>query len=125
MRAIDRLLKVAGTDRKIFKEVEIKGEDFSFWMKPLTIAEQQSAQKTAKSDDANDFAIQLLIKKAMDENGSPMFQADAGPMLRNAIEKAEVEKLLLALIREDEEEAPEMDMKSPEEAVKGRKSTVS
>ena len=61
MRAIDRLLKVAGTDRKIFKEVEIKGEDFSFWMKPLTIAEQQAAQKQAKSDDANDFAIQLLI----------------------------------------------------------------
>ena len=124
MRAIDRLLKVAGTDRKIFKEVEIKGEDFSFWMKPLTIAEQQSAQKQAKSDDANDFAIQLLIKKAMDENGAPMFQADAGPMLRNSIEKAEVEKLLLALIREDEEEGPELDLKSSEEATKGRKSTT-
>ena len=119
MRAIDRLLKVAGTDRKIFKEVEIKGEDFSFWMKPLTIAEQQSAQKQAKSDDANDFAIQLLIKKALDENGTPMFQADAGPMLRNAIEKAEVEKLLLALIREDEEEVPELDLKSSQKAAKG------
>jgi hypothetical protein len=88
-------------------------------MKPLTIAEQQSAQKQAKSDDANDFAIQLLIKKALDENGSPMFQADAGPMLRNAIEKAEVEKLLLALIREDEEEVPELDLKSSQKAAKG------
>ena len=48
-----------------------------------------------------------------------MFQADAGPMLRNAIEKSEVEKLLLALIREDEEDAPELDMKSPEEATQG------
>tara|TARA_B100000497_G_scaffold126185_1_gene164412 strand:- start:2427 stop:2879 length:453 start_codon:yes stop_codon:yes gene_type:complete len=118
MRAIDRLLKVAGTDRKIYKEVDIRGEDFSFWMKPLTIAEQQSAQKSAKSDDANDFAIQLLIKKAQDENGAPMFQADAGPMLRNAIEKSEVEKLLLALIREDEEDAPELDMKSLKKAAK-------
>ena len=118
MRAIDRLLKVAGTDRKIFKEVEIKGEDFSFWMKPLTIAEQQSAQKQAKSDDANDFAIQLLIKKALDKDGQPQYQADAGPMLRNAIKKSEVEKLLLALFREDEEDAPEMDMKSPEETAK-------
>jgi len=117
MRAIDRLLKVAGTDRKIFKEVEIRGEDFSFYMKPLTIAEQQSAQKQAKSDDANDFAIQLLIKKAMDENGAQMFQADAAPMLRNAIEKSEVEKLLLALIREDEEEV-ETDHKSPSETVR-------
>ena len=118
MRAIDRLLKVAGTDRKIFKEVEIRGEDFSFWMRPLTIAEQQSAQKTAKSDDANDFAIQLLIKKAQDENGQPMFQADAAPMLRNAIEKSEVEKLLLALIREDEVEEVETDPKSSTETVR-------
>ena len=118
MRAIDRLKKVAGVDRKIFKEVEIKGEDFSFWMTPLTIAEQQSAQKMAKSDDANDFAIQLLIKKAMDENGAPMFQSDAGPEMRSGIEKSEVEKLLLALIREDEDEAPELDMKSPQKAAK-------
>ena len=118
MRAIDRLKKVAGVDRKIFKEVEIKGEDFSFWMTPLTMAEQQSAQKTAKSDDANDFALQLLVKKAMDENGNAMFQSDAVPMMRNAIEKAEVEKLLLALIREDESEAPDLDMKSPQKAAK-------
>ena len=125
MRAIDRLLKVAGTDRKIYKEVEIKGEDFSFWMTPLTIVEQQSAQKSAKSDDANDFAIQLLIKKAQDENGAPMFQADAGSMLRNAIEKAEVEKLLLALIREDEEVEEATDFKSPSEAVRKGKSADS
>ena len=125
MRAIDRLLKVAGTDRKIYKEVEIRGEDFSFWMRPLTIAEQQSAQKQAKSDDANDFAIQLLIKKAQDENGEPMFQADAGPMLRNAIEKSEVVKLLLALIREDEVEAPELDLKSSEGTAKEGKSAAS
>ena len=124
MRAIDRLLRVAGTDRKIFKEVEIRGEDFSFWMRPLTIAEQQSAQKTAKSDDANDFAIQLLIKKAQDENGQPMFQADAAPMLRNAIEKSEVEKLLLALIREDEVE-DEIEMKSVKGATKKGESTSS
>ena len=122
MRAIDRLLKIAGTDRKIYKEVEIKGEDFSFWMTPLTIVEQQSAQKSAKSDDANDFAIQLLIKKALDENGAPMFQADAGPMLRNAVEKSEVEKLLLALIREDEEVEEATDFKSPTGAVQKGKS---
>ena len=122
MRAIDRLLKVAGTDRMIYKEVEIKGEDFSFWMKPLTIAEQQSAQKAAKSDDANDFAIQLLVKKALDENGQPMFQVDAGLTLRNAIEKAEVDKLLLALVREEEaEEEPALDMKSVKGSVKERK----
>ena len=122
MRAIDRLVKLAGTSRKLRKSVDIKGEDFTFWMTPLTIAEQQSAQKQAKSDDANDFAIQLLVKKALDENGQKMFQADAGPMLRNEIEKVEVDKLLLALIREEEtEEEPDMDMKSPKGSVKERK----
>ena len=120
MRAIDRLVKLAGTSRLIRRTVNIKGEDFTFWMHPLTIAEQQSAQKQAKSDDANDFAIQLLIKKALDENGQAMFQADAGPMLRNEIEKSEVDKLLLALISQEEEaeEEPAMDMKSPKGSVK-------
>jgi hypothetical protein len=123
--ALAWLMKRAGTDRKLRRQVEIKGDEFSFWMTPLTMAEQQAAQKQARSDDANDFALQLLIKKAMDENGQPLFRVDAIPMLRNAVEKAEVEKLLLALIRQDEEDAPEMDMKSPEEATKGRKSTAS
>lgn len=124
MRAIDRLVQLAGTSRKLRKSVDIKGKDFTFWMTPLTIAEQQSAQKQAKSDDANDFAIQLLVNKAMDENGQQMFQADAGPMLRNEIEKSEVEKLLLALIREDEE-VEETDFKSPSEAVRKGKSADS
>ena len=125
MRAIDRLLKVAGSNRLIYKEVDIRGEDFSFWMYGLTIAEQQSAQKSAKSDDANDFAIQLLIKKALDKDGQPQYQADAGPMLRNAIEKSEVEKLLLALIREDDEVEEATDFKSPSEAVRKGKSADS
>ena len=112
------MLQVAGTDRKIFKEVLIKGEDFSFYMKPLTIAEQQAAQKLAKNDDANEFALQLLVKKALDENGQPMFQSDAVPLLRNSIEKVEVEKLLLGLLQndEDEEVAPVTDLKSVRKA---------
>ena len=122
MRAIDRLLKIAGTDKTIRKQVEIKGEDFSFNMKPLTIAEQQSAQKLAKTDDANDFALQLLVKKALDDNGQPMFNVGDVAMLRNAIEKAEVEKLLLALIV-DSEEGVDTDHKSPEEPIqKGKRS---
>ena len=122
--ALARLMKRAGTDRKIYRQVEIKGEDFSFWMTPLTIAEQQSAQKQAKSDDANDFALQLLVKKAQDENGRPMFRVDAIPMLRNAVEKAEVEKLLLALIREDEV-GDEIQMKSLKSTAKEGESTSS
>ena len=123
--ALEWIKNRAGTDRKLHRQVDIKGAEFSFWMTPLTIAEQQAAQKQAKSDDANDFAIQLLIKKALDENGQRLFGADAGPVLRNEVEKAEVEKLLLALIRDDEEEAPDLDLKSLKSEVKKGESTTS
>ena len=116
-RAIDRLLKVAGNTRKIQKHVLIKGEEFSFWMTPLTIAEQRAAEKQSRSDDVTDTGIQLLIKKAKDDNDQPLFSPADAPTLRNAIERAEVEKLLLALlVNEEEEEGVEMDMKSFDEA---------
>lgn len=124
-RAIDRLLKVAGNTRKIRKEVLIKGQEFSFWMTPLTIAEQKAAEKQSRSDDVTDTGIQLLIKKAKDDNDQPMFTAADAPTLRNAIERTEVEKLLLALLVNDEEEEgqQELDMKSADETVsKGKRS---
>ena len=117
MQMIERLKQRAGVDRKVYKEVMIKGEDFSFWHTPLTIREQTAAQKQAKSDDANDFAIALLIQKALDENGQRIFGADAGPILRNEVEKAEVEKLLLALVSQDEVEE-DLDLKSPQDTAK-------
>ena len=122
-RAIDRLLKVAGTTRKVRKDVTIKGEEFSFWMTPLTIAEQRAAEKQSRSDDVTDTGIQLLIRKAKDENDQPLFTAADASTLRNAIERAEVEKLLLALlVNEEEEEAPDLDMKSADEATgKGKR----
>jgi len=125
LSAIEWLESKAGTSRKLKKTVLIKGEEFTFWMYPLTIAEQQSANKAAKSDDVTDTGIQLLVRKAMDENGQRMFAADAGPRLRNGVERAEVEKILVAMLVEDEDETPEMDMKSPDEATQKTKRSSS
>ena len=124
--AIDWLERKAGTNRKLKKTATIKGEDFTFWHYPLTIAEQQAANKAAKSDDVTDTGIQLLVRKAMDENGQRMFTADAGPRLRNAVERAEVEKILVAmLVDEDEDDMPELDMKSPDQTTaKAKRSAV-
>ena len=47
------------------REVELPdGSMFEFWMTPLTLAERAKAQKNAKTDDATDFALQLLINVA-------------------------------------------------------------
>ena len=40
------------------------GSEFEFYMTPLTLAERARAQKQAKSEDATDFALQLLVSKA-------------------------------------------------------------
>jgi hypothetical protein len=69
-RAIDRLRKAANLE-PTKKNVELSdGTIFEMWVSPLTMAERERAQKQAKSDDANAFALQLLISKALDENGS-------------------------------------------------------
>ena len=119
--AIDWLEDVAGVDIKRIKTVSIHGKEFTFYHYPLTLAEQKAANKAARSDDPTDSGIELLIAKALDENGQRLFRADAGPRLRNRVERSEVEKILVALIVNDEEEMPELDMKSDDETAKKAK----
>ena len=102
MRQIDRLLAAIPMDRKR-KEFWIKDQDFSFWMTPLTIAERAKAQKQAKSDDATDFALQLLVAKAQDENGEPQYNVGDIPVLRNRLPAKKVEEMMLLLLGETEE----------------------
>ena len=51
--------------------------------------------------------LQLLVRKALDENGQKLFQPADVIELRNMVEKPELDKLLLALISSDEEEQEE------------------
>jgi len=94
------------------------GEEFEFWMSPLTLAERAKAQKQAKSEDATDFALQLLVTKARDKNGVPMFGQGDLAELRNSLPASLVEGLMLLLIGEQEadEDDEELDMKSTEAA---------
>ncbi len=64
LRAIDRLKKAANLE-PVKKTVELSdGTEFEMWVAPLTMAERERAQKRAGSDDANAFALQLLIKSS-------------------------------------------------------------
>ena len=101
------------------KNLELpNGEDFEFWMSPLTLAERAKAQKQAKSEDATDFALQLLVTKARDKNGVPMFTQGDLADLRNSLPASLVEGLMLLLVGEQEleEDDEELDMKSAEAA---------
>ena len=111
-RAIDKLKKAANL-KPSKKEVELNnGDAFEFWSTPLTMAQRERANRDAKSDDVNQFALQLLLTKAQDENGGRLFSPGDLAALKNEVRDDDLQKLMLAVIQEPEGEEAELDMKS-------------
>jgi|TARA_B100001758_G_scaffold28375_1_gene19790 hypothetical protein len=105
LRAIDRLKKAANLEA-VKRTVELSdGSEFEMWVTPLTMAEREKAQKRAGSDDANAFALQLLINKAKDENGEALFIAGEIDVLKNEVKDKDLQSLMLAILTDDEQEA--------------------
>ena len=103
VRAIDRLRKAANLE-PVKKQVELSdGSTFEMWVAPLTMAERERAQKQAKSDDANAFALQLLFAKALDENGTKLFSAGEIDVLKNEVKDKDLQALMLAILTDDAE----------------------
>ena len=103
LSALDRLRKAANLEPSK-KEVELSdGSVFEMYVSPLTMAERERAQKQAKSDDANAFALQLLIAKAQDSNGRKLFSAGEIDVLKNEVKDSDLQSLMLAVINSDEE----------------------
>ena len=110
LRAIDRLRKAANLE-PVKKEVELSdGTIFEMYVTPLTMAERERAQRNAKSDDANAFALQLLLAKAQDANGQKLFNAGEIDVLKNEVKDKDLQSLMLGVLTDDE--AAEMDPKS-------------
>ena len=111
VRFIDKLVKAARLE-PVKKEIKLdSGDEIVVWVSPLTAAERDRAKKDARSDDANAFALQLLIQKAMDEDGRRLFGPGDAATLRNEVRDADLQKLMLAVLS-SEDEGEELDMKS-------------
>jgi hypothetical protein len=108
--ALSRLKKAANLT-PVKRAVTLRdGTSFEMWAAPLTMAEREVAQKMPGGDDANGFALNLLIMKASDEAGQRLFAAGDAAELKNEVEDADLQKLMLAIITNPEE--VEVDMKS-------------
>lgn len=106
-RAIDRL-KAAANLKPIKKVVVLNnGDEFVLYHRPLTMAQRDRATKNAKSDAAGDLALQLLIEVAMDENGQRMFNAGDMSEMRHWCRDEDMQKLMLAVLSNEEEDADE------------------
>ncbi len=107
MKALDRL-KAAASMKPQRKAVDIGGgEEFEYFSTPTTLAERARAQKQSRTDDATDFALQLLVAKAQDENGSPLFTVGDIPEMRNSLPASLVEALMLQLLTAGDDEDAE------------------
>ena len=105
MRALDRLKKAANLV-PIKRTVELSdGSAFEFWHTNLTMAEREKATKSAGSSDPNALAVQLLVTKALDENGEKLFKAAEIAELKNEVRDSDLQKIVMALIS-DEVAAP-------------------
>ena len=100
------------------------GSDFAFWMTPLTVAERQRAQKQSKTDDPIDFALQVLIAKATDENGVALFPAGNVAEIRNDLPASVIDKLITVLLTDDKSEEDEEE-DSPKPSKSNSKKTAS
>jgi len=102
LSALERLQKAANLEPKK-KEVTLSdGSIFEMYVSPLTMAERDRAQRLSRDDD-NNFALQLLMTKALDENGQRLFKAGEIDILKNEVKDSDLQKLMLAVITEKEE----------------------
>ena len=97
-RAVDLLRNKFGVSQ-LYKH-DIKQDDeiiLSVYWHPLTIAEREAIQKKS-SDDVNDYALQMMIEKALDEDGKRIFQDGDKASLRREVEVSILEEIQLAMI---------------------------
>ena len=98
-RAIELLKNSFGVSQLYQHDVK-KGDKiiFTVYWHPLTIAERESIQKKSMSEDANEFALQLMIEKALDKDGVRLFQAGDKASLRREVEAVILQEIQLAMI---------------------------
>ena len=101
--ALDRLRKAANLEPRKREVTLSDGSVFEMYVTPLTMAERERAQRQAKSDDANAFALQLLLAKAQDENGRKLFNVGEIDVLKNEVKDSDLQSLMLAVINLEEE----------------------
>ena len=98
-RAVDLLKNKFGVSQ-LYKH-DIKQDDeiiLTIYWHPLTIAERESIQKKTGTDDTNDYALQMMIEKALDKDGARLFQDGDKASLRREISASILEEIEIAMI---------------------------
>ena len=98
-RAVDLLKNKFGVSQ-LYKH-DVKQDDeviLTVYWHPLTIAEREAIQKKTGTDDTNDYALQMMIEKALDKEGNRIFQDGDKASLRREISASILEEIQIAMI---------------------------
>ena len=99
MRAAELLRNKFGVSQLYKHAVEQDGEVLlEIYWHPLTIAEREAIQKNADSDDSGDFALSMMIRKALDADGKRLFQDGEKAVLKNSVEAGVLQEIQLAML---------------------------
>jgi len=108
MRATELLRNKFGVSQLYKHQVEADGEVvLEVYWHPLTIAERESIQKKTDSDDAGDFALSLMIEKALDKDGKRLFQDGERATLRREVDAGVLQDIQLAMLTSGTEQKVE------------------
>ena len=130
MRAIDRLAARAGRNNDLIKcPCDLDGDDYTFYIKPLTMVQIVESRKGKKGGEHSDLetSVKLLTLRALDANGVRIYQSDAYDILMR-LPVSDLLSLVGAMNeaeQDDEEGETTLDLKSPSEPAKKGKSTDS
>ena len=98
-RAVDLLRNKFGVSQLYKHDVMKDGAvELSVYWHPLTIAERESIIKKSGTEDNNDYALQMMIEKALDEDGKRLFQDGDKASLRREVEASILEEIQLAMV---------------------------
>ena len=98
-RAVDLLKNRFGVSQLYKHDVKQNDEIIlTIYWHPLTIAEREAIQKKTGTDDTNEFALNLMIEKALDVDSKRIFQDGDKASLRREVEANVLQEIQLAMI---------------------------
>tara|TARA_A100001201_G_scaffold85399_1_gene75501 strand:+ start:204 stop:557 length:354 start_codon:yes stop_codon:yes gene_type:complete len=98
-RAVDLLKNKFGVSQLYKHDVVKEGAvELTVYWHPLTIAEREAISKKTGTDDTNDYALQMMIEKALDKDGVRLFQDGDKASLRREVSASILEEIQIAMI---------------------------
>ena len=117
MEAIELLKNKFGVSQRYLYELKDGDETIlEIYWNPLTIAERESiVARSGEGGSNEDFALNLMITKALDKNGNRLFQDGHKASLRREVNAGTLQEIQLAMLGSGDEykvEEAKADLKS-------------